>query len=79
MKTDTFTATDVPPGWEAEGNSYVILHAEETVPAYITDEPEEFILPEVTPKPSLPEYVTLYIGKGKKDKINKIGYCRVSL
>lgn len=58
--------------WEAEGNSYVILHAEETVPAYITDEPEEFILPEVTPKPSLPEYVTLYIGKGKKDKINKI-------
>lgn len=41
-------------------------------PAYITDEPEEFILPEVTPQPSLPEYVTLYIGKGKKDKINKI-------
>ena len=58
--------------WEAEGNSYVILHAEETLPGYIADEPEEFILPQVPPKPSLPEYVTLYIGKGKKDKINKI-------
>ena len=36
--------------WEAEGNSYVILHAEETVPAYITDEPEEFILPRSHPQ-----------------------------
>lgn len=58
--------------WEAEGNSYILLHAEEPLPAYITQEPETFTLPEVTPKPSLPEYVTLYIGKGKKDKINKI-------
>ena len=58
--------------WEAEGNSYIILHGEETLPAYIREEPETFILPEVTPKPSQPEFVTLYIGKGKKDKINKI-------
>ena len=58
--------------WEAEGNSYIILHGEEILPAYIQEEPEEFQLPEVTPKPSQPEFVTLYIGKGKKDKINKI-------
>ena len=58
--------------WEAEGNSYIILHGEETLPAYILEEPEDFQLPEVTPKPSQPEFVTLYIGKGKKDKINKI-------
>ena len=58
--------------WEAEGNSYIILHEEELLPAYITEEPENFLLPEVTPKPSQPEFVTLYIGKGKKDKINKI-------
>lgn len=57
--------------WEAEGNSYIILHPEETLPGYIA-EPEEYPLPEVPPRPSLPEYVTLYIGKGKKDKINKI-------
>lgn len=58
--------------WEAEGNSYLILHPEETLPAYIAGEPETFVLPDVTPRPSLPQYVTLYIGKGKKDKINKI-------
>ena len=58
--------------WEAEGNSYVILHPEETLPGYMEEDPEEFVLPEVTPKPALPEFVTLYIGKGKKDKINKI-------
>ena len=58
--------------WEAEGNSYIILHEEELLPAYIIEEPENFHLPEVTPKPSQPEFVTLYIGKGKKDKINKI-------
>ena len=58
--------------WEAEGNSYIILHGEETLPAYVSEEPEIFELPEQTPKPSQPEFVTLYIGKGKKDKINKI-------
>jgi superfamily II DNA/RNA helicase len=58
--------------WEAEGNSYIILHGEEALPAYVGEEPETFTLPEVTPKPSLPEFVTLYIGKGKKDKVNKI-------
>lgn len=58
--------------WEAEGNSYIILHGDETLPAYVSEEPEIFELPEQTPKPSQPEFVTLYIGKGKKDKINKI-------
>lgn len=58
--------------WEAEGNSYIILHAEETLPAYLKEEPEVLALPDKTPRPSQPEFVTLYIGKGKKDKINKI-------
>ena len=58
--------------WEAEGNSYIILHSEESLPSYIIEEPKTFELPVITPKPTQPEYVTLYIGKGKKDKINKI-------
>jgi superfamily II DNA/RNA helicase len=58
--------------WEAEGNSYIILHPEEQLPAYIDEEPETFDLPEETPKPSQPDFVTIYIGKGKKDKINKV-------
>ena len=58
--------------WEAEGNAYIIVHGEEVLPTYIREEPETFTLPEVISKPSQPEFVTLYIGKGKKDKINKI-------
>jgi superfamily II DNA/RNA helicase len=59
--------------WEAEGNTYVILHADERIPDYLhPDELEELPLAEVTPKPAQPAFVTLYIGKGKKDKINKI-------
>ena len=58
--------------WDAEGNAYVILYEEETLPAYLTTELEIYLLPEDTPKPAFPKFVTLYIGKGKKDKINKI-------
>ena len=58
--------------WEAEGSAFVILSPEERLPDYLPDALEEYLLPEKTPRPSLPEYVTLYLGKGKKDKINKI-------
>ena len=58
--------------WEADGNSYIILHPEENLPAYIQEEPEWFEIPENIPHPAQPQFVTLYIGKGKKDKINKI-------
>ena len=68
-KTATSIVSDVR---EAEGNSYIILHGEETLPAYVKEEPDTFELPELTPKSSQPEFVTLYIGKGKKDKVNKI-------
>ena len=58
--------------WDAVGSAYLILHAEELLPAYVTDEPDNFVFPEKIPVPPMPDYVTLYIGKGKKDKINKI-------
>ena len=54
------------------GNAFLILHDEERIPDYVPRPLEEFELPEPTPQPALPEFVTLYIGKGKKDKINKI-------
>ena len=57
--------------WEAEGNSYIILHDEESLPEYIDDAPEFFIpkkLPEIQPS----KWATIYIGKGKKDKLSKM-------
>ena len=58
--------------WEATGNAFMLLHAEEKMPDYVKELPETFVLDANPPKPSLPQWVTLYIGKGKKDKLNKI-------
>jgi superfamily II DNA/RNA helicase len=59
--------------WEAAGNAFFIIHSEEQLPPYLAaDEVELFTLPEVTPKPALPQWTTIYIGKGKKDKLNKV-------
>ncbi len=56
----------------AEGDSYLILSADETVPAYIKDELNIVELPDTRILPPKPVWGTLYIGKGKKDKLNKV-------
>ena len=58
--------------WEASGNAYLVLHVEERVPEYISEDIETYEFPETLPKPAKPRWATLYIGKGKKDKLNKI-------
>ncbi len=58
--------------WKSTGASYLILHGEESLPEYITSELAEFSFPENLPLPKPSEWVTLYIGKGKKDKLNKV-------
>lgn len=58
--------------WDAKGTSYMILNAEESLPAYISSDIPETVFPERIPKPAKPLWDTLYIGKGKKDKINKV-------
>lgn len=58
--------------WNASGASYLILHPEEQLPAYLPADTPEFLLPELAPKPIKPCWTTLYIGKGKKDKLNKV-------
>ncbi len=58
--------------WEARGSSFLLLHVEERLPDYIPEDIPVFELPEQTPKPTKSRWATLYIGKGKKDKLNKI-------
>ena len=55
----------------AKGTSYVILTDEEN-PSFLTDKTELEELGEVNSVPENAPWVTLYIGAGKKDKINKI-------
>ena len=58
--------------WNAEGCSYLILHGEEHVPVYLEGQTEDYALPERPNRPQPPVWATLYIGRGKKDKINKV-------
>ncbi len=58
--------------WDALGNAYIILGPEEHLPEYIQKNPVVYEFKKHTPCPVSPKWVTLYIGKGKKDKINKI-------
>ncbi len=56
----------------ADGNAYIILHGEERLPDFLEEENiEEFTLPEVCAKPQPSEWASIYIGKGKRDKLSK--------
>ena len=57
--------------WDTKGSAYFILGPEESLPEYLTEEVENFALPAKVPSPAKPLWVTLYIGKGKKDKISR--------
>lgn len=58
--------------WEATGKAYVILNEADGHPDYLSEDTSEFHFKEKLPRLPKPKYVTLYIGKGKKDKINKV-------
>lgn len=57
--------------WDAHGKAFFLLGPTEKLPEYINETPEEYSVPPVTAAPPQPRMVTLYIGKGKKDKISK--------
>ena len=57
--------------WHAKGRTFFILGPEETLPDYVDAEPEEHLIPDQLPSPPRPRMATIYIGKGKKDKISK--------
>ncbi|MBC7412489.1 MAG: DEAD/DEAH box helicase [Bacteroidia bacterium] len=56
----------------ASGTAYFLLDADDYLPKYLISTPETEKLPSkfIAPKPT--EWKTLYIGAGKKDKINKM-------
>src|ERR1035437_1853924 len=57
---------------EAEGSAFLLLGINENLPEFITSKPLPFSLPTHTSAPPKPEWSTLYIGKGKKDKLSKM-------
>lgn len=57
---------------EASGTAILILSPDETLPQYVSDTVEEIHLPETNTLPEKPKWSTLFIGAGKKDKVNKV-------
>jgi superfamily II DNA/RNA helicase len=58
--------------WDASGRTFFILNSEESIPEYVEGDVVTYAeaMPQHT-EPALPRMSTLYIGKGKKDKISK--------
>lgn len=67
--------------WEATGKAFFLLGPSEDIPSYVDAEVEDYGIPSDLPAPAKPRMATIYIGKGKKDKISKgdiVGYlCKI--
>lgn len=58
--------------WDATGRTFFILSAGEQIPDYVEGDVEPYTFENASiEKPLLPKMATVYIGKGKKDKISK--------
>ena len=57
--------------WDATGRAFFILNSEEHIPDYVNGEAVAYDISCQHTEPPLPRMSTLYLGKGKKDKISK--------
>ena len=56
----------------ADGMAFILTEKNESYPGYIDRKMGTFVPDPDAGLPPLPEWTTLYIGKGKKDKLNKV-------
>lgn len=57
--------------WDARGTAYLILHTAETRPDWLPPHIPTTDLPATTPPIPQPQWATLYIGKGKRDRLSR--------
>lgn len=57
--------------WEDTGSAFLLVGPEETMPVFVKEVDELLDVTPIPPKPHLPEWTVLYIGRGKKDKLSK--------
>lgn len=59
--------------WESTGRTFFVLGPEEHIPDFVEGDVSVYALPspDLLPPPAPAKMLTLYIGKGKKDKLSK--------
>ena len=57
--------------WEAEGAVYMMAFENKPLPDFVPDGLEEYTLPKRDVLPPQPDWTTLYVGKGKRDKLSR--------
>ena len=57
---------------EAEGSAFLLLTEKEELPEFVSPLPIILTLPALASMPPKPDWATVYIGKGKKDKLSKM-------
>lgn len=57
--------------WEADGTVYMITFENKELPDFVPQELTEFELPKRDVLPPAPVWTTLYVGKGKRDKLSR--------
>jgi superfamily II DNA/RNA helicase len=57
---------------DASGTAILILSPDESLPPYLGHDVQKITLPETTTLPDKPQWSTLFISAGKKDKVNKM-------
>lgn len=57
---------------ENAGKIFILVEKEERLPVYLNEEFKNEVIATTSKSPVAPDWETLYIGKGKKDKINKV-------
>ena len=67
--------------WESHGKAFFIIGPTEHIPDYVDAEIQTYEIPQTHSVPAKPRMATIYIGKGKKDKVSKgdiVGYlCKI--
>ncbi|MCF0196501.1 MAG: DEAD/DEAH box helicase [Bacteroidaceae bacterium] len=57
--------------WDRVGEAVMLLGPEETMPPFVRVDAGEIHLPQRLPAPARPRWTTIYIGRGKRDKVSR--------
>lgn len=72
MTVDVFTHRNGRTArWDADGAVYMLAYPEHPMPEFLPQQIIEYRISEKNVQPELPQWMAIYIGKGKRDKLSR--------